>query len=303
MRMEVLATKIQLPEISFIANNLKNFSERKCYTTKKIENSSTKSIENSLRLKYTKPTSQARKNSSDASEKNVCVTRFQRKIPIEEPNFHFKSSAGHNSLSKFRHQMKDKFKKILSKTAESAPTSAQPSTVCIYSRNKLNNALQNLSITNKNKNNAKVPKTSVLKLQKYVSKEKKNSTDPDIEKIGGLGSSKAASRRPPTIICYICGRQFGTKSIGLHEPHCLKKWQLENDKLPKNLRRPLPQKPEVILRGDGSFDTAAMSEAAWQMHLKQLVPCDNCGRTFLPDRLEVHQRGCHIDKRKNKTRG
>ncbi|CAL1292666.1 unnamed protein product [Larinioides sclopetarius] len=116
----------------------------------------------------------------------------------------------------------------------------------------------------------------------------------------GLRSSKAASRRPPTIVCYICGRQFGTKSIGLHEPHCMKKWHLENDKLPKNLRRAEPKKPEVILRGDGSFDTAAMSEAAWQMHLQQLIPCENCGRTFLPDRLEVHLKGCHGDNRNKK---
>ncbi|GFU19940.1 zinc finger protein 474 [Nephila pilipes] len=121
-------------------------------------------------------------------------------------------------------------------------------------------------------------------------------------KMRGLRSSKAASRRPPTIVCYICGRQFGTKSISLHEPHCMKKWHLENNKLPKNLRRQEPKKPEVILRGDGSFDTAAMSETAWQIHLEQLVPCDNCGRTFLPDRLEVHQRGCRSDNRRIKVR-
>ncbi|GIY54419.1 zinc finger protein 474 [Caerostris darwini] len=121
-------------------------------------------------------------------------------------------------------------------------------------------------------------------------------------KMRGLHSSKAASRRPPTIVCYICGRQFGTRSISLHEPHCLKKWHLENDKLPKNLSRQEPKKPEVILRGDGSFDTAAMSEAAWQMHLQQLVPCENCSRTFLPDRLQVHQRGCHGENRRIKVR-
>ncbi|XP_054715173.1 uncharacterized protein LOC129224658 isoform X2 [Uloborus diversus] len=121
-------------------------------------------------------------------------------------------------------------------------------------------------------------------------------------KIGGLGSSKATIRRPPLVICYICGRQFGTRSISLHEPHCLKKWKLENDRLPKNLRRQEPRKPEVILKGDGTFDTTAMSEAAWQIHLEQLVPCDNCGRTFLPDRLPIHQRGCHNSSRKNQLK-
>lgn len=52
-------------------------------------------------------------------------------------------------------------------------------------------------------------------------------------------------RRPPTIVCYICGREYGTKSIAIHEPQCLKKWHNENKLLPKELRRPEPKKPEV----------------------------------------------------------
>ena len=52
-------------------------------------------------------------------------------------------------------------------------------------------------------------------------------------------------RRPPTIVCYICGREYGTKSIAIHEPQCLKKWHNENNLLPKELRRPEPKKPEV----------------------------------------------------------
>ena len=52
-------------------------------------------------------------------------------------------------------------------------------------------------------------------------------------------------RRPPTVVCYICGREYGTKSIAIHEPQCLKKWHNENNLLPKELRRPEPKKPEV----------------------------------------------------------
>ena len=47
-----------------------------------------------------------------------------------------------------------------------------------------------------------------------------------------------------TVICYICGREFGSKSIGIHEPQCLEKWKVENAKLPKGQRRPLPKKPD-----------------------------------------------------------
>ncbi|KAI5272778.1 hypothetical protein MUG91_G151n24 [Manis pentadactyla] len=100
-------------------------------------------------------------------------------------------------------------------------------------------------------------------------------------------------RRPPTIVCYICGREYGTKSIAIHEPQCLKKWHNENKLLPKELRRPEPKKPEVrTITAKGFYDLDALNEAAWTSAQSQLVPCDICGRTFLPDRLMVHQRSC-----------
>lgn len=42
----------------------------------------------------------------------------------------------------------------------------------------------------------------------------------------------------------------------------------------------------------GFYDLDALNEAAWTSAQSQLVPCDVCGRTFLPDRLIVHQRSC-----------
>ncbi|XP_018426609.1 PREDICTED: zinc finger protein 474-like [Nanorana parkeri] len=108
-----------------------------------------------------------------------------------------------------------------------------------------------------------------------------------------------AIKAPPTVVCYICGREFGTKSISIHEPQCLKKWHLENDRLPKNLQRPEPKKPEVRTIGaKGSYDLVALNEASWQSAQSQLVACDICGRTFLPDRLLVHQRSCKPKKTK-----
>ncbi|KFQ58253.1 Zinc finger protein 474, partial [Pelecanus crispus] len=100
-------------------------------------------------------------------------------------------------------------------------------------------------------------------------------------------------RRPPAVICYICGREYGTKSISIHEPQCLEKWHRENDMLPKHLRRPEPKKPEVSpIQAKGFYDLGSLNEAAWISAQNQLVPCDICGRTFLPDRLIVHQRSC-----------
>ncbi|KAM4861368.1 zinc finger protein 475 isoform 2-T3 [Thomomys bottae] len=100
-----------------------------------------------------------------------------------------------------------------------------------------------------------------------------------------------ASRRPGFHVCYICGREFGSLSIGIHEPQCLEKWRIENSKLPANLRRPEPSKPQPV-GPSGTGGLQAANEAAFQSAQAQLVPCMWCGRTFLPDRLLVHQRIC-----------
>ena len=49
---------------------------------------------------------------------------------------------------------------------------------------------------------------------------------------------------PPAVYCYICGKMFGTRSIGIHEPQCLDKWRMENEKLPAHQRRSEPVKPQ-----------------------------------------------------------
>ncbi|XP_071517846.1 uncharacterized protein [Panulirus ornatus] len=96
----------------------------------------------------------------------------------------------------------------------------------------------------------------------------------------------------PTVVCYICGREFGTMSISIHEPQCLRKWKLQNDNLPASLQRPEPRKPEPVYDDEGNIDREAMAEAAWKTHLESLVKCEKCGRTFFPDRLMVHQKSC-----------
>uniref|UniRef100_A0A8C0XWV1 C2HC/C3H-type domain-containing protein n=1 Tax=Castor canadensis TaxID=51338 RepID=A0A8C0XWV1_CASCN len=99
------------------------------------------------------------------------------------------------------------------------------------------------------------------------------------------------SRRPGSRVCYICGREFGSQSIAIHEPQCLEKWRIENSKLPKHLQRPEPSKPQPP-EARGSFGVQAANQAALQRAQAQLLPCEYCGRTFLPDRLLVHQRSC-----------
>ena len=95
------------------------------------------------------------------------------------------------------------------------------------------------------------------------------------------------------VVCYICGREFGSKSISIHEPQCMKKWHIENDSLPKHLRaKTAPQKPQLLPSVNGDGARSSWNEAAWQSAQSNLAACHNCGRTFKPDRLEVHLRSC-----------
>ncbi|RCN41697.1 hypothetical protein ANCCAN_12367 [Ancylostoma caninum] len=58
--------------------------------------------------------------------------------------------------------------------------------------------------------------------------------------------NKKGGPKPP-VFCYICGRQYGSLSIAIHEPKCLEKFHIENNKLPKNQRRSEPKRPAVVL--------------------------------------------------------
>lgn len=43
---------------------------------------------------------------------------------------------------------------------------------------------------------------------------------------GGLGNINGGgfAAKPRAVMCYICGREYGTKSIDIHIKSCKKKW-------------------------------------------------------------------------------
>ena len=130
---------------------------------------------------------------------------------------------------------------------------------------------------------------------------------------------KMSVKKPPTVVCYICGREYGTKSISIHEPQCLKKFEIENLKLPINKRRPLPKKlaeektkvaqfvsmedKMVVVSGqpadphpykdlvDETMDF--IFQQCYSDFERELVPCKRCGRKFAPDRHKIHEPNCN----------
>lgn len=116
------------------------------------------------------------------------------------------------------------------------------------------------------------------------------------------------SMPPSFVTCYVCGREFGTRSIGIHVPKCLDKWETQQEKLPKAERRERPSPPENydrILSGEltGKELIKVNQKAAEDYKKEVLQPCSVCGRTFLPEALLRHQNACREDRPMSKQKG
>ena len=57
------------------------------------------------------------------------------------------------------------------------------------------------------------------------------------------GGAFNIGRMPKTLTCWICGKGFGTASLKFHLKSCMQKWDIEQEKRPKNQRRPCPKPP------------------------------------------------------------
>ena len=120
---------------------------------------------------------------------------------------------------------------------------------------------------------------------------------------------RAPGQRPRGLICPLCGREYGTASLQIHMKSCRQKFELQQQDLPKNMRRSADkiiaayeQNQEMMnafISCNSGHNIDAMNDQAFDTYNREaLVPCSNCGRTFLPDRLIVHQRSCLKHPRK-----
>ncbi|CCW69125.1 unnamed protein product [Phytomonas sp. Hart1] len=99
--------------------------------------------------------------------------------------------------------------------------------------------------------------------------------------------------RPILPSCYLCGRQFGTTSIGIHVPQCYAKKLAQWEAGDPATRGTKPRHPDnVNWRGGPGVSIEEQSDIQFREFLINLEPCPNCGRRFLADRLVVHLRSC-----------
>ena len=118
----------------------------------------------------------------------------------------------------------------------------------------------------------------------------------------GHSDQQPAAAMPPSFVtCYICGREFGTRSIGIHVPKCAAKWEAQQEQLPRvrrtragsgntmtscvqGERRAVPAAPanfDKILRGElrGAELARVNQQAAEDYNTSALETCSHCGRS------------------------
>lgn len=112
--------------------------------------------------------------------------------------------------------------------------------------------------------------------------------------------------RPKMLVCPLCGREFGSLSLEIHMKTCRQKFEIEQSKLPKNQRKSADviienyEKNKKALQANGTYSLDKMNDDAYNIWSKEsLMPCDICGRTFLPQSLVIHKRSCKPKHSKN----
>ncbi|KEG10669.1 hypothetical protein DQ04_03441060 [Trypanosoma grayi] len=105
-------------------------------------------------------------------------------------------------------------------------------------------------------------------------------------------SIRSPGYKPQLPICYLCGQQFGSTSIGIHVPQCYTKKLAQWEAADVNTRGKPPKHPDSVnWKGEGG-GIEEHNDAQFAEFVSNLEPCPNCGRKFLADRLVVHLRSC-----------
>eukprot|EP00667_Euglena_gracilis_P003429 EG_transcript_3437 len=105
--------------------------------------------------------------------------------------------------------------------------------------------------------------------------------------------NQGPAARPAALICYLCGQQFGTTSLPIHQAQCYKKQLQQWEGADPTTRGPKPRDPATVQVPTSLAGANEFNDQAYGQFQDNLSACPNCGRKFLPDRLQVHMRSCN----------
>jgi len=95
-------------------------------------------------------------------------------------------------------------------------------------------------------------------------------------------------------VCYLCGREYGSKSIAIHEKRCLVIMEKQG-KITKKIKRPPLEEAKSLQERN------VMALAAFEKSM--MVRCPGCQRTFHgEDKLAKHMKGCEDAKKKERRK-
>ena len=106
---------------------------------------------------------------------------------------------------------------------------------------------------------------------------------------------------PRARVCYICGRQYMLHSFDIHISQCRDLFEKRENLKPPKERRKCPDDPSANIfnhekQGGRSISTKELdslnSAAMDTWNTESLLQCKNCNRSFLPDKLKIHNKSC-----------
>lgn len=133
---------------------------------------------------------------------------------------------------------------------------------------------------------------------------------------------KSVTSGPKTRVCYICGRQYGVNSYEIHLKQCKELFLAREETKPLRERKRLPKDPtdsfsktdptgtgsatphsngQNETNGHGSTAPGGMSLdemnklASEKFNTEVMEACKFCGRTFLAEKLPIHNKSCTAD--------
>ena len=111
---------------------------------------------------------------------------------------------------------------------------------------------------------------------------------------GAPKKQKGPHLKPQLLVCYLCGQQFGTSSLGIHIPQCYSKKTKQWEAGDPETRGKRPRDPATVdWQASTTMSKEEYNDRQFQDFTNNLEPCPQCGRKFLPDRLVVHLRSCN----------